>query len=134
MGEGVGVGDGGGGLGGPESPDTPLCRTVTARPAMVNVPSRDSALFGAIVRVTVVVASPAERERSIQGALPTAVHAQPASVETPTERLPPPAPIERSVGLTAKVHGAAAWLSGRRVESTVSDAVRADGTVFSETV
>jgi hypothetical protein len=101
---------------------------------MVTVPSRAPALFGAIVRAIVVVASPAERGRSIHGAWLTAVHGQPACVETPTEMLPPPAPTERSVGLTANVHGAAAWLNGRRVESTDSDAVRADGIVFSETV
>jgi hypothetical protein len=48
--------------------------------------------------------------------------------------LPPSAPADSSVGLTVKAHGAAPWLSGSRVESTDSEAVRADGSVFSETV
>ena len=67
--------------------------TVKVRPAIINEPVRCAPVFGAAVKVTVPLPTPAAAEEIVsQAALLVAVQAQPAVVVTVIEVPEPPAP------------------------------------------
>jgi hypothetical protein len=68
-----------------------------------------------------------------QSALDDADHAQPFSVDTPTDNGPPAAAIESRARLSAKVQGAPAWLSGARSAPTIRAPDRGEGTGLTAT-
>jgi hypothetical protein len=76
---------------------------------MLTSPERSAPVFGATVNTTAADALPLCPElMTIHDARLAALHAQPDSVRTSTDKRPPAAPIESLPRLTVYRHGAAA--------------------------
>ncbi len=130
---------GGGGVGDGDGPGVELvaalCVTEYAWPAIVTCPVRCASVFAAMVSATAPLAAPDCPDRMVIQLAPlVAVHEQPFSVDTFTERLPPSAPIVSRVRLRSKWQGAAACVSATRASATVSAADRGAGTGLAATL
>ena len=87
-----------------------FCETVKVWPAIVSVPLRAAPVFAATEKLTVPLPFPDAPEVTvIQLSALTAVHAQPVSAVTETDRVPPPATTVVDVDPSWKVHGTPSW-------------------------
>jgi len=102
---------------------------------MVTMPVRAALLFGETLKLTVADPLPVPPDRmAIHPTLVDAVHGQPVTVVTPTDKGPPAAPIVSCVRSRSNWHGAPAWLTAIRSPETSMAPARGDGAGFGATL
>jgi hypothetical protein len=114
-----------------------LCVTVNVWPAIIAVPVRGwVAVFAVALRLTVPLPVPVAPLVTVSQLvlLLTAVHEQPVGAVTLVEIVPAPATMSRLVGVSAKVHPAAACVTVNISPPIVSVPLREPALVFAATL
>lgn len=134
-GVGDGAGDGAGAGAAGSGAGAAACATVYSCPAIRTCPERAVPGFDATASPTVPAPLPDEPEATlIHVAVLAALHGHPLITATPTERFPPAAAMLSDGRVSAKLQGAAAWLTETVDAPTRIEPERAEGTGLAATL